>query len=101
MGEQGRLNVIDFVISVLREHERSLDDLVERLETLVHSLQQSMKESRALAAAERSGRTVSMMLRIEELERQVEMYKARQVVSVDVLDELYPIEHVNEAKAAV
>jgi len=34
MGLKEKLDVLDFIINILREHERTLDDIVGRLEIL-------------------------------------------------------------------
>lgn len=34
MGLKEKLDVLDFIINILREHERNLDDIVGRLEVL-------------------------------------------------------------------
>jgi len=36
--EENRLDTFDLVINVLKEHEKSLDDLVCRLDTLIETL---------------------------------------------------------------
>jgi len=39
MGFKEKLDVLDFIINILREHERSLDNLVVRLEFLFQELE--------------------------------------------------------------
>lgn len=39
MGLKEKLDVLDFIINILREHERSLDNLVVRLEFLFQALE--------------------------------------------------------------
>ncbi len=36
--KKGKLDAFDFVIKVLRDHEKNLDNLIERLETLLETL---------------------------------------------------------------
>lgn len=36
--EKNRLDTFDLIISILREHEKSLDNLVDRLDTLMETL---------------------------------------------------------------
>jgi len=36
--EENRLDTFDLIINVLKEHEKSLDDLVCRLDTLIETL---------------------------------------------------------------
>ena len=38
MGKDERIAAVDFLVSVLKEHEKSLDRLVEKLEKLVSGL---------------------------------------------------------------
>ena len=38
--EKSKLDVLDLVIDVLKEHEKSLDKLLERLDTLIEALSQ-------------------------------------------------------------
>lgn len=39
MGLKEKLDVLDFIINILREHEKSLDDVVGRFETLFQELE--------------------------------------------------------------
>ena len=36
--EKGQLEAFDLIISVLREHEKNLDNLLDRLDTLIETL---------------------------------------------------------------
>ncbi len=36
--EKNRLDTFDLIINILREHEKSLDNLVDRLDTLMETL---------------------------------------------------------------
>jgi len=36
--EKGQLEAIDLVINVLREHEKNLDNLLDRLDTLIETI---------------------------------------------------------------
>ena len=40
--EKGQLEAIDLVINVLREHEKNLDNLLDRLDTLIEVLSTTM-----------------------------------------------------------
>jgi len=40
--EKGQLEAIDLIINVLREHEKNLDNLLDRLETLIEALSATM-----------------------------------------------------------
>jgi len=40
--EKGQLEAIDLVINVLREHEKNLDNLLDRLDTLIEILSTTM-----------------------------------------------------------
>ncbi len=42
MLEKGQLETIDLVINVLREHEKNLDNLLDRLDTLIEVLSTTM-----------------------------------------------------------
>jgi len=36
--EKGQLEAIDLIINVLREHEKNLDNLLDRLDTLIETI---------------------------------------------------------------
>jgi hypothetical protein len=40
--EKGQLEAIDLIINVLREHEKTLDNLLDRLDTLIETLSATM-----------------------------------------------------------
>ena len=40
--EKGQLEAIDLIINVLREHEKNLDNLLDRLDTLIEALSTTM-----------------------------------------------------------
>ena len=40
--EKGQLEAIDLIINVLREHEKNLDNLLDRLDTLIDALSTTM-----------------------------------------------------------
>jgi len=40
--EKGQLEAIDLIINVLREHEKNLDNLLDRLDTLIEVLSTTM-----------------------------------------------------------
>jgi hypothetical protein len=48
---QTKLDVLDFIISVLREHERILDNVVERLEMLCDEQENRLLREKLLLAS--------------------------------------------------
>ena len=74
MSLKDRIDVIDLIINVLKEHENSLDDLVERLEVLNKDLEQSMNES-SFYASGKSNSSEALNRKIVELEKRIEKYR--------------------------
>ena len=74
MSLKDRIDVIDLIINVLKEHENSLDNLVERLEILNKDLEQSMNES-SFYANSKSDSSVTFNRKIVELEKRIEKYR--------------------------
>ena len=42
---KGRSSYLDLLVSVLREHEKSLDELVEKMETLTEELSKALRKT--------------------------------------------------------
>ncbi len=74
MSLKDRIDVIDLIINVLKEHEDSLDNLVERLEVLNKDLEQSMNES-SFYASSKSNSSEALNRKIVELEKRIEKYR--------------------------
>jgi len=101
MGEKAKLDVIDLVIKVLREHEHSLDQLIERLETLVQSMHEILSENGDLGAIAGVDENEALANRIRELERQIQAYRGSEIAMIDALSSLYSIEQTTEVSATV
>jgi len=69
-----RIDIVDLIINVLKEHENSLDNLVERLEVLNKDLEQSMNES-SFYAGGKSNSSEALNRKIVELEKRIEKYR--------------------------
>jgi DNA-binding transcriptional MerR regulator len=69
-----KIDVIDLIINVLKEHENSLDNLVERLEVLNKDLEQSMNES-SFYARSKNNSSEALNRKIVELEKRIEKYR--------------------------
>ncbi len=54
MSNQKRMHVLDFIISVLKIHEKELDNKINRLETNIEHIENLMKAMQALILQERS-----------------------------------------------
>jgi predicted transcriptional regulator len=74
MSASEKMDVIDLIISVLREHEGSLDSLVKRLEKIHLDLEESYNESsfKRTGFAGSNGRLLEQ--NVEELEKKLERY---------------------------
>ena len=74
MSLKDKIDVIDLIINVLKEHENSLDNLVERLEVLNKDLEQSMNKS-SFYASSKSNSSEALNRKIVELEKRIEKYR--------------------------
>ena len=54
VSNQKRMNVLDFIISVLKIHEKELDNKINRLETNIEQIENLMRAMQALILQERS-----------------------------------------------
>lgn len=54
MSDSEKMNALDFVINVLKEHEKTLDLLIEKLENALKSFPGVSEEAKMIAAAKRS-----------------------------------------------
>lgn len=54
MSNQKRMNVLDFIISVLKIHEKELDNKINRLETNIERIENLMRALEVLILQERS-----------------------------------------------
>ena len=54
MSDQKRMHVLDFIISVLKIHEKELDNKINRLETNIEQIENLMRAMQALLLQERS-----------------------------------------------
>ena len=74
MSLKDRIDIVDLIINVLKEHENSLDNLVERLEVLNKDLEQSMNES-SFYARGKSNSSEALDRKIVELEKRIGKYR--------------------------
>lgn len=54
MSDSEKMNALDFVITVLKEHEKTLDFLIEKLESALKSFPGVSEEAKIVTAAQRS-----------------------------------------------
>jgi len=54
VSDQKRMHVLDFIISVLKIHEKELDNKINRLETNIEHIENLMRAMQALILQERS-----------------------------------------------
>lgn len=54
LSAQKRMHVLDFIISVLKIHEKELDNKINRLETNIEHIENLMRATQALILQERS-----------------------------------------------
>ena len=54
MSNQKRMNVLDFIIGVLKIHEKELDDKLNRLETNIERIENLMRALEVMILQERS-----------------------------------------------
>ena len=74
MSASDKMDVIDLIISVLREHEGSLDSLVKRLEKIHLDIEESYNES-SFKRSEIAGPNERLLeQKAEELEKKLERY---------------------------
>ncbi len=64
MSNQKRMNVLDFIISVLKIHEKELDNKINRLETNIERIENLMRALEVLILQERSE---DVLLHVREL----------------------------------
>jgi hypothetical protein len=64
VSNQKRMNVLDFIISVLKIHEKELDNKINRLETNIERIENLMRALELLILQERSD---DVRLHIREL----------------------------------
>ena len=100
MDEKAKIDVVDLINNVLMEHERSLDYLIERLETIVQVINEILSENGELSIADELDKNQELSNRVHELERQIQEYRAREIAVIDALSSLYPMEQAVEISAA-
>jgi len=59
--DKGRAAFLDLLISVLAQHEKSLDQLTERLETLIHEIKGKGKEGKEEKEGEAEAETITFI----------------------------------------
>ena len=75
MSYSDRVDVIDLIINVLKEHEGTLDELVGRLEHVNNEIEVSMNESSFYVGKEKDSSTDVLNYRVKELETILEKYR--------------------------
>ena len=76
MSTSDKMDVIDMIISVLREHEGSLDSLVKRLENIHLDIEESYNESSFKRSAFAGPNERLLEQKVEDLEKKLERYIA-------------------------
>ena len=74
MSYSDRVDVIDLIISVLKDHEGTLDELVSRLEQVNNEIEVSMNESSFYGGKEKFSND-QMNTRVKELEKILDRYR--------------------------
>lgn len=75
MSYSDRVDVIDLIINVLKDHEGSLDELVNRLEQVNNDLEVSLNESSFFIGKEKYSATDVLDYKVKELEEKLEKYR--------------------------
>ena len=96
MAFKDKVDVIDLIISVLREHESSLDRLVERLEKLNEHLEGSMEEAPLYDEKDRDESADLLNYKVQELERRLEKYRGMLKTILDHCERIQDIACVRE-----
>jgi len=96
MAFKDKVDVIDLIISVLREHESSLDRLVERLEKLNEHLEGSMEEAPLYDEKDREESADLLNYKVQELERRLEKYRGMLKTILDHCERIQDIACVRE-----
>ncbi|MEM1582011.1 MAG: hypothetical protein QXK89_05825 [Candidatus Bathyarchaeia archaeon] len=76
MSDSEKMNALDFVINVLREHEKNLDALIERLEEIVVGLPATITETSPEAEAERKAAEPEKAPKAIEAEKAIKAARA-------------------------
>ena len=75
MAYSDKVDVIDLIINVLKEHEGTLDELVSRLEQVNKDIEVSMNESSFYVGKKEDSSTDVMDYRVKELETTLDRYR--------------------------
>jgi len=96
MVEYPKFDAFDLVIKVLKEHEKSLNNLVERLGSIIDNMQHLVEK----IGEEEQGRVDEKLAKkVKELEKEIAQYRAREIKCIDALERLYPLEPLEEVIA--
>jgi len=74
---EGRAGTVDLIIAVLREHERTLDSLLNHLDTSIDRMDIKRIEAKLEVENQESEKIDILVEKIAELEKQIERYKMR------------------------
>lgn len=96
MGESPKFDAFDLIIKVLKEHEKSLNNLVERLGSIIENMQDLVEK---LGEGEQVRLDEDLAEKVKELEAEIAKYRAREINCIDALEKLYPLEHLEEVIA--
>ncbi|MDQ1279158.1 MAG: hypothetical protein QG670_418 [Thermoproteota archaeon] len=77
MDETERVDTIDLIIRVLREHERTFDSLVKHLDSSVDRMDIQRIEAKLHTEKLDNDKIETLVTRIKELENQLEKYKEK------------------------
>ena len=75
MDNSNRVDIVDFIINVLKEHEDSLDELVNRLEQVNKDFEVSAYESSYFFGKDKDAATDVLTYKVKELEEKLEKYQ--------------------------
>ncbi|MGQ9680631.1 MAG: hypothetical protein ACUVV4_07720 [Candidatus Bathyarchaeia archaeon] len=96
MDEDSKFDVFDLIIKVLKEHEESLNNLVERLGSIIENMRDLVEK---LGKEEQGRVDEALAKKVKELEIEIAKYRAREINCIDALGELYPLEPLEEVAA--
>ncbi|MBS7619815.1 hypothetical protein KEJ21_04120 [Candidatus Bathyarchaeota archaeon] len=91
-----KFDAFDLIIKVLKEHEKSLNNLVERLGSIIENMQGLVEK---LGEGEQGRVDEKLAKKVKELEMEIARYRAREINCIDALERLYPLEPLEEVIA--
>ena len=77
MSEEGRMGTVDLIISVLLEHERTFDSLLNHLDSSIDRMDIKSLEAKLKTEKQENEKIIVLMRKIAELEDQIDRYKKK------------------------